>query len=141
MKIFLKIFWTELVFNGMETFFYGLKPLTRNNALYGADASVRARDEGEGMAGLGCRDRGRRGTRWHRGDVKKGRVWLQRCYLFSAALSKRPLAVSSDTGQVFYGSNGVNGSNGANGRCGVYGRDGRMWLIDSWLGWGEGLEL
>ena len=33
--------------------------------------------------------------------------------LFSAALSKRPLAVSSDTGQVFYGSNGVNGSNGA----------------------------
>ena len=53
--------------------------------------------------------------------------------LFSAALSKRPLAVSSDTGQVFYGSNGVNGSNGANGRCGVYGRDGRIWLIDRWL--------
>ena len=26
--------------------------------------------------------------------------------LFSAALSKRPLAVSSDTGQFFYGSNG-----------------------------------
>ena len=39
------------------------------------------------------------------------------------------------------GVNGFDGRNGANGRCGVYGRDGRMWLIDSWLGWGEGLEL
>ena len=39
-------------------------------------------------------------------------LWLQRCYLFSAALSKQLLAVSSDTGEVFYGSNGVNGSNG-----------------------------
>ena len=61
--------------------------------------------------------------------------------LFSAALSKRPLAVSSDTGQVFYGSNGVNGSNGANGRCGVYGRDGRIWLIDRWLWFVWGIEL
>lgn len=33
------------------------------------------------------------------------------------------------------------GVNGANGRCGVYGRDGRMWLIDSRLGLDEGLEL
>ena len=39
------------------------------------------------------------------------------------------------------GVNGFDGRNGENGRCGVYGRDGRMWLIDSWLGWGEGLEL
>ena len=35
-----------------------------------------------------CSGKGRRGTRWHRGDVKKVRVWLQRCYLISAALSK-----------------------------------------------------
>ncbi len=39
------------------------------------------------------------------------------------------------------GVNGFDGRNGENGRCGVYGRDGRIWLIDSWLGWGEGLEL
>lgn len=51
----------------------------------GADASVRERDEGDGME---CPGKGRRGTRWHRGDVKKVGVWLQRCYLFSAALSK-----------------------------------------------------
>ena len=57
----------------------------------GADASVRERDEGEGME---CPGKGRRGTRWHRGDVKKVGVWLQRCYLFSAALSK----VQSSTG-------------------------------------------
>ena len=42
-----------------------------------ADASVRARDKGDGMEFPG---KGRRGTRWHRGDVKKVRVWLQRCY-------------------------------------------------------------
>ena len=41
-----------------------------------------------------CSGKGRRGTRWHRGDVKKVGVWLQRCYLFSAALSK----VQSSTG-------------------------------------------
>lgn len=35
----------------------------------GADASVRARDKGDGME---CPGNGRRGTRWHRGDVKKG---------------------------------------------------------------------
>ena len=29
------------------------------------------------------------------------------------------------------GVNGFDGRNGENGRCGVYGRDGRMWLIDS----------
>ena len=68
-------------------------------------------------------------------------LWLQRCYLISAALSKQPLAVSSDTRQDFYGSNGVNGSNGANGRCGVYGRDGRIWLIDRWLWLVWGIEL
>ena len=66
---------------------------------------------------------------------KEGEGMVAAVLLFSAALSKQPLAVSSDTGQVFYGSNGVNGSNGANGR------DGRMWLIDSGLGWGEGLGL
>lgn len=42
-----------------------------------ADASVLARDKGDGME---CPGKGRRGTRWHRGDVKKVRVWLQRCY-------------------------------------------------------------
>ena len=72
------------------------------------------RDDGEWMAGMECPGKGRRGTRWHRGDGKKVRVWLQRCYLLSAALSKRPLAVSSDTGQVFYGSNGVNGAGWGN---------------------------
>ena len=68
------------------------------------------------MAGMECPGKGRRGTRWHRGDGKKrgGRFFMVAAVLlFSAALSKRPLAVSSDTGQVFYGSNGVNGSNGA----------------------------
>ena len=35
----------------------------------GADASVRERDEGEGRE---CPGKGRRGARWHRGDVKKG---------------------------------------------------------------------
>lgn len=30
-----------------DVFFYGLKPLARDNALYGADASVRARQEKE----------------------------------------------------------------------------------------------
>ena len=35
----------------------------------------------------------------------------------------------------------MNGSNGANGRCGVYGGNERMWLIDSGLRLGEGLEL
>ena len=75
---------------------------------------------------------------------KEGEGMVAAVLLFSAALSKQPLAVSSDTGQVFYGSNGVNGSNGANGangRCGGYGRDGRMWLIDRWLWLDEGLEL
>lgn len=52
-----------LVFNGMETFFYGLKPLARNNALYGADASVRERDKAVGTAGMECPDKGRRGGR------------------------------------------------------------------------------
>ena len=51
-----------------DGFFYGLKPLARNNALYGADAIVRERDEGDGME---CPGKGRRGARWHRGDVKK----------------------------------------------------------------------
>ena len=44
---------------------------------------------------------------------KEGEGMVAAVLLFSAALSKRPLAVSSDTGQVFYGSNGVNGANGA----------------------------
>lgn len=43
---------------------------------------------------------------------KEGEGMVAAVLLFSAALSKQPLAVSSDTGQVFYGSNGVNGSNG-----------------------------
>ena len=76
---------------------------------------------------------------------RKERGWaifmVAEVLLFSAALSKRPLVVSSDTGQVFYGSNGVNGSNEANGRCGVYGRDGRIWLIDRWLWFVWGIEL
>lgn len=85
-EIFFEVFWRGLVFNGMEmAFLYGLKPLARDNALYGADASVRARDKGEGMAGLGCRDRGRRGTRWHRGDGKKkgGRFFMVAAVLFA----------------------------------------------------------
>ena len=98
-----------LVFNGMEMVFLRAEALGAEQP-NGVDASVRERDEGDGME---CSGKGRRGTRWHRGDVKKVGVWLQRCYLFSAALSKRPLAVSSDTRQVFYGSNGVNASNGA----------------------------
>ena len=69
----------------------------------GADASVRERDEGDGME---CPGKGRRGTRWHRGDVKKedGRfLWLQRCYLFSAALSKVQscTGASDPTGSFF----------------------------------------
>lgn len=39
------------------------------------------------------------------------------------------------------GVNGFDGRNGENGRCGVYGRDGRMWLIDSGLDRDEGLKL
>ena len=41
---------------------------------------------------------------------KEGEGMVAAVLLFSAALSKQPLAVSSDTGQVFYGSNGVNGA-------------------------------
>lgn len=96
-----------LVFNGMETFFYGLKPLARNNALYGADASVRERDEGEWMAGMECPGKGRRGGAM----ASRGRSMVAAVLLFSAALSKQPLAVSSDTGQVFYGSNGAGWGN------------------------------
>ena len=44
---------------------------------------------------------------------KEGEGMVAAVLLFSAALSKRSLAFSLDTGQVFYGSNGVNGSNGA----------------------------
>ena len=108
-EIFFEVFWRGLVFNGMEmAFLYRLKPLAQNNLLRRTQASgngtkemvwnAQARDEGgrDGIAGTE-----RRGGRF---------LWLQRCYLFSAALSKRPLAVSSDTGQVFYGSNGVNGA-------------------------------
>ena len=51
---------------------------------------------------------------------KEGEGMVAAVLLFSAALSKRPLAVSSHTGQVFYGSNGFDGRNGANGRCGVF---------------------
>lgn len=125
-----------LVFNGMEmAFLYRLRPLARDNALYGADASVRARDKGDGME---CSGKGRRGTRWHRGDVKKVRVWLQRCYC-------SPLRYRNSHWQFLQirnnGANGQSGSNGANGRCGVYGRDGRIWLIDRWLWLGEGLKL
>lgn len=77
-EIFFEVFWRGLVFNGMEmAFLYRLRPLARDNALYGADASVRERDEGGGME---CPGKGRGGARWHRGDVKKVRVWLQRCY-------------------------------------------------------------
>lgn len=46
MKIFLDCFWTGLVFNWMEmAFLYRLRSLARDNALYGADTSVRARQE------------------------------------------------------------------------------------------------
>ena len=38
---------------------------------------------------------------------KEGEGMVAAVLLFSAALSKQPLAVSSDTGQVFYGSNGA----------------------------------
>ena len=38
-EIFFKDFLIGLVFNGMETFFYGLKPLARNNALGRTQAS------------------------------------------------------------------------------------------------------
>lgn len=38
-EIFFEVFWRGLVFNGMETFFYGLKPLARNNALGRTQAS------------------------------------------------------------------------------------------------------
>ena len=62
-----------------------------------------------------------------RGRKEKGGAFFYGCSgVIVLRCAKRPLAVSSDTGQVFYGSNGVNGSNGANGRCGVYGRNGRM---------------
>lgn len=59
----MKIFLIGLVFNGMETFFYGLKPLARNNPLRRTQASghgtkemvwnALARDEGgrDGIAG------------------------------------------------------------------------------------------
>lgn len=59
---------------------------------------LRQRTKGDAMASRGRKERG---------------GMVAAVLLFSAALSKRPLAVSSDTGQVFYGSNGVNGSNGA----------------------------
>ena len=107
-EIFLKIFLIGLVFNWMGMFFlYRLRSLARDNALYGADASVRERDEGDGME---CSGKGRRGARWHRGDVKKGGgrfLWLQRCYLFSAALSKvqSSTGASDPTGSFFrYGT-------------------------------------
>ena len=50
-----------------------------------ADASVLARDKGDGME---CPGKGRRGTRWHRGDGKKrgGRFFMVAAVLlFSAA--------------------------------------------------------
>ena len=88
-----------LVFNGMETFFYGLKPLARDNALYGADASVLARDKGDGME---CSGKGRRGTRWHRGDVKKGGG---RFFMVAAVLFVLRCAIETATGSFFrYGT-------------------------------------
>lgn len=60
-----------------------------------------------------CPDKGRRGGAMASRGRKEGEGMVAAVLLFSAALSKQPLAVSSDTGLVFYGSNGVNGSNGA----------------------------
>ena len=75
-EIFLNIFLIGLVFNWMGMFFLRAEALGAEQPI-GADASVRERDEGDGME---CPGKERRGTRWHRGDVKKVRVWLQRCY-------------------------------------------------------------
>lgn len=58
-----------LVFNGMGMFFLRAEALGAEQPVE-ADASVLARDDGEGME---CPGKGRRGTRWHRGDVKKVR--------------------------------------------------------------------
>ena len=59
-----------LVFNGMGMVFLRAEALGAEQPV-GADASVRDRDEEDGME---CPGKGRRGTRWHRGDVKKVRV-------------------------------------------------------------------
>lgn len=42
---------------------------------------------------------------------------------------------------LWHGNTRDVGFNGVNGRSGANGRDGRMWLIDSGLWLGEGLEL
>lgn len=75
MNFFLDYFWIGLVFNWMGWFFLRAEAPCAEQPVE-ADASVRERDKGDGMEFPG---KGRRGTRWHRGDVKKVRVWLQRC--------------------------------------------------------------
>lgn len=104
-EIFFEVFWRGLVFNGMEmAFLYRLRPLARDNALYGADASVRERDEGDGMK---CPGKGRRGARWHRGDVKKGGG---RFFMVAAVLFVLRCAIEAATGSFFrYGTMGLMG--------------------------------
>ena len=93
MKFFLDCFWTGLVFNCMWMVFLRAEAPGAEQPVE-ADTSVRERDEGDGME---CPGKGRMGTRWHRGDVKKVRVWLQRCYC--SPLRYRNSHVSSHTRQ------------------------------------------
>ena len=65
--------------------------------------------------------------------------WLFGCNDIRSSSSRGTPAAYKTNGAN--GVNGFDGRNGENGRCGVYGRDGRMWLIDSGLWLGEGLEL
>ena len=69
-----------------------------------ADASVLARDKGDGLEFPG---KGRRGTRWHRGDVKKVRVWLQRCYCSPLRYRNSHWQFLQIQDRFFYGSNGT----------------------------------
>lgn len=115
----MKFFWRGLVFNGMGMFFLRAEALGAEQRI-GADASVRERDEGDGME---CPGKGRRGARWHREDVKKGGGRFYGC---SGAIVLR-CAIESPKfhrsfgsywqflqiqDRFFMGLDGVNGSNG-----------------------------
>ena len=130
---FFEFFFDRIGFQWDGDVFYGLKPLARNNALYGADASVRERDEGDGME---CPGKGRRGTRWHRGDGKKGGAIFYGC---SGAICF-PLRYRNGHWQFFHirndkkmGVDGVNGFDRQRQECRWNARREWIWVWGKWV--------
>ena len=77
----------------------GAKALCTGQPALWADVSVRERDEAAGDGGHGMPGQGTKGGAMASRGRKEGEGMVAAVLLFSAALSKQPLAVSSHTEQ------------------------------------------